>query len=281
MTSPRPWGAVGAIAPKLVSLQSPLSPTGIVPPSFGSPPARGPGPPGAAPGASLRVASGRPRSASVDSIGTLNSDAHPAGGAPRSPEHFKMCSMFHVPGVRHGGDEDDASLPFTRSHLKTCGVCKQPHAVPDICIATIEPPFDVRASALGRPQLIQCRVCRRFKTELGSREGRSAEARDHDAARVSRKIPFVEFELHRRLVLKMRMLGMNAAFATRSYLHIGTNLLIGVLQVRSSLSPSLFRSLPFRTAGDTATNVGACFRNANSPTSCSFLLCALSSRPPL
>ena len=73
---------------------------------------------------------------------------------------------------------------------------------------------------------------RRFKTELGSREGRSAEARDHDAARVSRKIPFVEFELHRRLVLKMRMLGMNAAFAMRSYLHIGTNLLIGVLQVR-------------------------------------------------
>jgi len=68
-----------------------------------------------------------------------------------------------------------------------------------------EPPFEVRASALGRPQMIQCRVCRRFKTELGSREGRAAS--DHDAARVSRKIPFVEFELHRRLVLKMRMLG--------------------------------------------------------------------------
>ena len=33
--------------------------------------------------------------------------------------------------------------------------------------------------------------------------------------------------------------GMNAAFATRSYLHIGTNLLIGVLQATAMIVPAL------------------------------------------
>ena len=123
----------GALPLKLGSLQSPalrapLSPAGVASPFFASPPARGGGPPGSAVGASVRVAS-RPRSASIDSLASLDSDARAAGGGvPRAPEHVNICSMFHVPSVRHGGEEDDASLPFTRSHLKTCGVCKQPHA---------------------------------------------------------------------------------------------------------------------------------------------------------
>jgi hypothetical protein len=43
-------------------------------------------------------------------------------------------------------------------------------------------------------------------------------------------LPFLEYELHRQLMLKLRVAGMNAVFSLKSQLQIGTSLMVSLAQ---------------------------------------------------
>jgi hypothetical protein len=47
-----------------------------------------------------------------------------------------------------------------------------------------------------------------------------------DAVRVSEVLPFVEFDLQRQLMLKLKILGMNAAYGVTSKIQIGNNIIV-------------------------------------------------------
>lgn len=78
--------------------------------------------------------------------------------------------------------------------------------VPDVLIATIEPPTDV--GVMGRGCLIQARLCRMKRDESRG---------EQQAKEVSDGLPFLEYELHRQLINKLRIKGMNAIFGLRVY----------------------------------------------------------------
>ncbi len=95
---------------------------------------------------------------------------------------------------------------------------------------------------LGTGQLVEARVCRAKKRAAG----------EANATLVSEAIPFLEYDLHRQLMYKLRVMGMNAAFALRWQLTIGENMIIGVatatgMPLPLSLSPTLIVFSHIRT----------------------------------
>lgn len=135
----------------------------------------------------------------------------------------KSCRFCHVPCT-----ESDA--PFTNMKLVRCGVCKNGW-VPEILLATIEPPLDL--PMLGRGHLVEARLCRQWRQRVGG------ELREEHASQVSRDLPFVEYELHRQLMLKLKAGGFNAGFCFTSQIHIGANTLVCVLRATALHLPAL------------------------------------------
>lgn len=76
--------------------------------------------------------------------------------------------------------------------------------MPDVLIATIEPPTHLGVT--GRGCLIQARLCRVKRDESRG---------EQQAKEVSDGLPFLEYELHRQLINKLRIKGMNAIFGLR------------------------------------------------------------------
>jgi hypothetical protein len=70
--------------------------------------------------------------------------------------------------------------------------------VPEILLATVEPPTNLPIRGSG--VFVQARVCR-------SRPKSTAES---DALAVSEALPFLEYELARQLMLKLKVIGRNA-----------------------------------------------------------------------
>ena len=91
-------------------------------------------------------------------------------------------------------------------------------------LATIEPPtwlgerFPVPEGA-GAGQLIEARVCRQRRKAAG----------DLDAIVVSEAIPFLEYELMRQLMLKLKVAGLNAAFSVKSQIQVGNSSILGTI----------------------------------------------------
>ncbi|XP_077991770.1 C2 domain-containing protein 5-like isoform X2 [Glandiceps talaboti] len=121
---------------------------------------------------------------------------------------FKFkCSLCHIPYKEN-------SLPFPVNMVK-CLQCRQ-HAVPDILFTTIQPPQDLEIT--GRGCLLQARICRTKKKAQG----------EANASLVSDALPFMEYELHRQLMSKLKLKGMNAIFDLRVQVNVGETLLVGV-----------------------------------------------------
>lgn len=70
--------------------------------------------------------------------------------------------------------------------------------VPEILLATVEPP--ARLPLRGSGVFVQARVCRSRPKSTG----------ESDALAVSEALPFLEFDLARQLMLKLKVLGRNA-----------------------------------------------------------------------
>ncbi|KAJ1658009.1 hypothetical protein IWQ61_002673 [Dispira simplex] len=119
-----------------------------------------------------------------------------------------QCGMCHI------ADPQDVSysspVNFTR-----CSCCKKKY-VPEIILSTTEIPPDLSIVDMGC--LVEAHVCRPSK--LGTV--------DDQAAAISDAIPFVEYDLHRQLVYKLRVLGMNAIFNLKFHLTISEEWMISL-----------------------------------------------------
>ncbi|KAL1456313.1 hypothetical protein WDU94_001055, partial [Cyamophila willieti] len=110
-------------------------------------------------------------------------------GGDRMEMPLLPCRFCHVP-------YNELSVPFKVNLLK-CAVCKKGN-VPDLIFATIDPPDNVPIT--GRTCFIQAFVSRSkrdCKGELNAKE-------------ISDGLPFLEYELHRQLMNKLHVKGMNA-----------------------------------------------------------------------
>ena len=86
--------------------------------------------------------------------------------------------------------------------------------VPETILATCEPPS--RLPIRGHGTFIQARVCWTRPKANG----------ENDALAVSEALPFLEFDAARQLLLKLKILGRNAAFGLKSGVDVGGQLII-------------------------------------------------------
>ncbi|XP_046644781.1 C2 domain-containing protein 5-like isoform X3 [Daphnia pulicaria] len=132
-------------------------------------------------------------------------------GNPLNAEESKVtlpCRVCHIPYSK-------ASIPFPIK-LSRCALCRK-GKVPDVLIATIEPPTGMNVT--GRGCLIQARLCRPKRAESRG---------DQQAKEVSDGLPFLEYELHRQLINKLRTKGMNSIFHLKVQVSIGERYVVGV-----------------------------------------------------
>ncbi|KAI1310514.1 hypothetical protein EDD11_003719 [Mortierella claussenii] len=117
------------------------------------------------------------------------------------------CRMCHIPFHRK-------SSPFPMSLVK-CQKCKRKY-VPEILLSTVEPPVEL--GVVGQSAFVEAHVCRSKKRKDG----------ESNATIVSDAIPFVEYDLHRQLMYKLKIHGLNAVFGLRFQLTVGDSLIVAV-----------------------------------------------------
>ena len=118
----------------------------------------------------------------------------------------RPCSAVHVPySHRHA--------PFANLKLVPCLACGKKW-VPEVILSTVEPP--ARLPIRGTGVFIQARVCRSRPKAVGER----------DALAVSEALPFLEYDLARQLMVKLKVLGRNAAFALKTEVDVGRQLIV-------------------------------------------------------
>ena len=118
----------------------------------------------------------------------------------------KPCSAVHVPySHRHA--------PFSNLKLVPCLLCGKKW-VPEVVFSTVEPPdhLPIRGSGV----FVQARVCRSRPKAIG----------ETDALAVSDALPFLEYDLARQLMLKLKVLGRNAAFGLKTEVDVGRQLIV-------------------------------------------------------
>ena len=151
------------------------------------------------------------------------------GRSSFSKESVSNCGICHIP-------YSEASVPFPIK-LVRCGLCGRGKVqlfnfqamthqhlfkVADILISTLEPPPELEV--LGQGGLIQARVLRLKKDLKG----------EHDAREVSDALPFLEYEMHRQLVNKLKVKGMNAIFGLHVSLSLADRMLVGLASGEST-----------------------------------------------
>eukprot|EP00750_Incisomonas_marina_P029976 INCI7249.2.p1 GENE.INCI7249.2~~INCI7249.2.p1 ORF type:complete len:1265 (+),score=217.26 INCI7249.2:432-4226(+) len=103
--------------------------------------------------------------------------------------------------------------------------------VPEFILASIEPPE--KLPTVGKCHLIEARVARVLPTS--ARGGRT----EYCAEKVSTMIPFLLYDLHRQLLLKMRFMQVNTAWALFTQIKIGERLVVGLIRATGVLVPAL------------------------------------------
>ncbi|KAJ1332736.1 hypothetical protein BSLG_008365 [Batrachochytrium salamandrivorans] len=149
--------------------------------------------------------------------------------AKRRLKHLS-CRASHITYRR-------SESPFPMA-LTRCGICKRKY-VPEVLLTTIEPPPELEM--IGKGIFIEALVCRQKKPRV-------SESR---AVSVSESIPFAQYDLHRQLMYKLRMYGLNAIFGLKIQISMGENLMTAVaigtaVYVRSLPTPpslKVFRNL--------------------------------------
>ncbi|KAL4129215.1 hypothetical protein PRIC2_005225 [Phytophthora ramorum] len=137
----------------------------------------------------------------------------------RSRVSKSPCLLCHIPYSR-------SLAPFSNMRMVRCGVCGNKW-VPEMMIASIEPPAGL--AMMGKGTFIQARVCRQRRKGTG----------DVNATIVSDALPFLEYELYRQLIVKMKVLGVNAVFAFDSQIQVGGSLIVGVITGTGLYLPAL------------------------------------------
>ncbi|XP_065911628.1 C2 domain-containing protein 5-like [Dysidea avara] len=117
------------------------------------------------------------------------------------------CAACHIP---YSGTQP----PF-KMQLSKCAVCRK-RLVPMVLLSTTEQPEGLITR--GKSCLVQARVCHSKKRYSG----------EQNAINVSKALPFLEYALHRRLLNKLKVKGMNAVFNLKMEVTVGEILITGV-----------------------------------------------------
>ena len=123
---------------------------------------------------------------------------------PKKPR--RPCVAAHVP-------YNHRTAPFSFMRLVPCASCRRKW-VPETLLASTDPPHALQVKGCG--QMLEARVCRARKAATG----------EADAVKISEVLPFVEYDLQRQLILKLKVLGMNAAFGYSCKIQVGNELVI-------------------------------------------------------
>ncbi|XP_050497195.1 C2 domain-containing protein 5 isoform X2 [Diabrotica virgifera virgifera] len=116
-----------------------------------------------------------------------------------------VCTITHLPYA-------SSDIPV-KATLGKCMICRK-GKVPEVLIATIEPLDGIPST--GRGCFIESYVCRPLKDLKG----------EWSAKEISDGLPFLEYELHRLLVNKLKIKGMNAIFGLKFRITVGEKLII-------------------------------------------------------
>jgi hypothetical protein len=126
--------------------------------------------------------------------------------AKRLRKLVSTCYAAHVP--YHHND-----APFSFMRLVPCNCCKRKW-VPEIILSTLEPLPNLPVK--GQGQFLEARVIRSRKSATG----------EADAVKISELLPFLEYDLQRQIILKLKIFGMNAVFGYTSKLQVGKSIVI-------------------------------------------------------
>ncbi|KAJ3023011.1 hypothetical protein HKX48_004634 [Thoreauomyces humboldtii] len=124
----------------------------------------------------------------------------------RRRKRAKGCQACHITYRR---DES----PFPMSYAK-CGLCRKKY-VPEVLLTTIDPPSEL--ATIGNGLLLEAHVCRYRKAHGDSRPSIISEA-----------IPFAQYDIHRQLMYKLRIYGLNAVFGLKIQFSVGESLMTAV-----------------------------------------------------
>eukprot|EP00916_Digyalum_oweni_P017198 GHVL01028142.1.p1 GENE.GHVL01028142.1~~GHVL01028142.1.p1 ORF type:complete len:1061 (+),score=215.87 GHVL01028142.1:133-3315(+) len=165
---------------------------------------------------------------------------------------IRACSLVHLPtemvGIPDKKGRISSVLMDSSGNIHAsvkCGMCDDGF-VPPILLATTECPEGM--PVVGEGTLVEARVCR-------SKRKASGEAQ---AIQVSEILPFLDLELHRQLVYKIKLLGMNAAFGLSINLSVGSMVMVAVATATAVFlrplppPPVLAIRLPQSTSDDTS-----------------------------
>lgn len=119
-----------------------------------------------------------------------------------------VCSLCHI------AYSESSQLPFSEN-LTPCAVCRR-SKVPDVLFMTIEPPPGMPIT--GKGCFIQARVIRTKKDSKG----------EQSAKDISDCLPFLEYELHKNLLAKMKVKGMNGLFGLHLSVAVGEKVIVGI-----------------------------------------------------
>lgn len=160
------------------------------------------------------------------------------------------CAICHIP-------YPESSVPF-HSSLLNCNLCKKAKVL-DVIFMTIEPPPNI--PIVGKGCLIQARVCRNKRDSKGEQCAKeisdvSSSLRNslllslckvHFLMKIifqltylslNQSLPFLEHELHRQLLSKVKVKGMNAIFGLTVQISFGENMLIALAVSLMNFFPS-------------------------------------------
>lgn len=119
------------------------------------------------------------------------------------------CSLAHVP-------YNHQTMPY-QANVDKCSLCKRSR-VPKLLICSIELPQSLAVT--GRGCLISAAAARIRRAPPNGEPG----ARD-----ISDQLPFLEYELHRLLIAKLRVHGMNAIFGVKTTIAAGERMVVALV----------------------------------------------------
>ena len=137
------------------------------------------------------------------------------------------CQACHIPYHRK-------TIPFQMSFAK-CALCKKKY-VPEVLFSNIQPPSELET--IADSTYIEAHICRSKKNKEG----------ETNATIVSDALPFIEYDIHRQLMYKMRIQGLNAIFGLKFRLAIGDSLIIAVASGTAMYLAALPSPPPLRIA---------------------------------
>lgn len=182
------------------------------------------------------------------STGVTGDTKHTKYRLPKS-HRIRPCTSMHVPYNHRQG-------PFNFMRLVPCLCCERKW-VPECLLSTMEPTAFLPIR--GKGTFLEARVCKYRKSAIG----------ETDAVRISELLPFIEYDLQRQVTLKLKLLGMNAAFGYSSNIQIGNTFAVATVTCTAMYvealppPPALQIHRPMRLANNNDTEVQRLYKIQN------------------